>query len=111
MGRYVNFNNPHGNSPVLEGNTLYAGSNNPDIEDLNRDNSLNETEQYFQYAIDMYPGMNVDNHPYIVSVSEFGPDDFFDEQQLGWKWYQFRIPIHEYTSKVEAYRILDQYNM
>ncbi|MCB0538384.1 MAG: cell surface protein SprA, partial [Bacteroidetes bacterium] len=100
IGRYVNFNNPHGNSPVLEGNTLYAGSNNPDIEDLNRDNSLNETEQYFQYAIDMYPGMDVDNHPYIVSVSEFGPDDFFDEPQPGWKWYQFRIPIHEYTSKV-----------
>ena len=30
--------------------TLY-----PDAEDLNRDNTLNETEEYFQYIVDIKP--------------------------------------------------------
>lgn len=98
--RYKSYNSPSGNSPLLDGNTALSGSNSPDQEDLNRDNSLNENEQYFQYIIDLYPGMNVDNHPFIVSQTEFDATTFDDYPQPGWKWYQFRIPIYDYDSKV-----------
>lgn len=98
--RYRNYNNPSGNSPLLEGNTFLAGSNTPDIEDLNRDNSLNENEQYFQYIIDMYPGMDVDNHPFIVSSNTVPAGNYYDNPQPEFKWYQFRVPIYDYDNKI-----------
>ena len=91
--RYINYNNPHGNSPLLDGNTFLSGSNTPDQEDLNRDNSLNENEQYFQYIVDLYPGMDVDNHPFIISSNTVEAANYFDEPQPEFTWYQFRIPI------------------
>ncbi|MEJ2058497.1 MAG: cell surface protein SprA, partial [Desulfofustis sp.] len=52
LQRYRDFNNPHGNSrPNQGGNRISSGTNIPDAEDLNRDNTLNETEAYFQYRI------------------------------------------------------------
>jgi len=98
--RYSNYNNPSGNSPLLDGDTYLAGSNSPDYEDLNGDNSLSENEQYFQYIIDMYPGMDVDNHPYIVSSNTVEASDYFDNPQPEFKWYQFRIPIYEYDNSI-----------
>ena len=48
LGRYKNFNNPQGNS-ALAGDGLFSSAATllPDNEDLNRDNTLNETEAYF----------------------------------------------------------------
>ncbi len=100
ISRYRQFNHPNGNSPILDGNTFLAGSNTPDQEDLNRDNSLNENEQYFQYIVDLFPGMNVDNHPFIVSSNTVPADNYFDEQQPEFNWYQFRIPIYDYDAKI-----------
>jgi cell surface protein SprA len=58
LGRYKHFNNPQGNSPIATGNSQFspAATLYPDNEDLNRDNTLNETEEYYQYAIDLEPG-------------------------------------------------------
>lgn len=100
IDRYRTFNNPSGNSPLLDGNTFLAGSNTPDQEDLNRDNSLNENEQYFQYIVDLFPGMNIDNHPFIISTNVVPANSYFDEQQPEFTWYQFRIPIFDFGAKV-----------
>ena len=64
LGRYKNFNNPQGNSPIATGNSQFspAATLYPDNEDLNRDNTLNETEEYYQYAIDLKPGMDIGNY-------------------------------------------------
>jgi cell surface protein SprA len=99
--RYKNFNNPHGNSPILSGNEQNAGTNLPDIEDLNRDNSLNENDAFYQYIVDLYPGMNVENHPYIISVIENeGFESYGNIMLPDYKWYQFRIPIREYDARI-----------
>ncbi|MGB1247660.1 MAG: cell surface protein SprA, partial [Chitinophagales bacterium] len=101
VGRYKDYNSPHGNSPLLTGNNSnQSGSNTPDQEDLNRDNSLNENEQYFQYLIDMYPGMDVENHPYIVSTTQVAPFEREGVELPEFTWYQFRIPVREFDSKV-----------
>ena len=69
LGRYKAFNNPQGNSPVANATSSQfspAATLYPDNEDLNRDNTLNETEEYYQYAIDLKPGMDIGNTKYIT---------------------------------------------
>ncbi len=100
LERYKNFNNPQGNSPInAGGNQVVASTLYPDNEDLNRDNSLNENEEYFEYKIQIKPQfMNV------------GDNFITDKRSLSIKyengttgsetWYQFRIPIRNYSNKI-----------
>jgi cell surface protein SprA len=103
LGRYKKFNNPEGNSPISN-NTTYSSAATlyPDAEDLNHDNTLNQTEQYFQYIVDIKPatapemsiGTNyiIDKKPVTVNL--------VDGTQRVETWYQFRIPIASYDNKV-----------
>jgi len=98
--RYKDFNNPHGNSPVTELNTEFtnSGSAIPESEDINRDNSLNETEAYYQYRVRIDPNMNVGEN-FIV-------DKKFTEVTLPngriqvEPWYQFKVPIRSFDHAV-----------
>ncbi|MDB5284997.1 MAG: hypothetical protein JWO06_4072, partial [Bacteroidota bacterium] len=50
LTRYKNFCGVEGNSPVQTNSiATTAGTNLPDKEDINNDNTLNEDEEYFQY--------------------------------------------------------------
>jgi cell surface protein SprA len=101
LGRYKDFNNPQGNSPIATGNSQFspAATLYPDNEDLNRDNTLNETEEYYQYGIDLTPNMNVGTTKYVTDKQQItvrlanGSSSIED-------WYLFRIPIKDYESKV-----------
>ncbi len=97
IARYKNFTGVEGNSPV-QTNSIQstAQTNLPDKEDLNKDNTLNENEEYFQYEVNLKPGMDVGNNPYIVSKVEGTGQDGSGVPN---RWLQFRIPIHEYTSR------------
>ncbi len=46
LARYKKFNNPQGNSPIADNNSQFSSAATlyPDQEDLNHDNTLNETE-------------------------------------------------------------------
>ena len=62
IDRYKNYNSPDGNSPTSEmSDTMNAdryttsASTLPNIEDINLDNNLSETESYFQYKIELDP--------------------------------------------------------
>ncbi|HEY0680592.1 MAG TPA: cell surface protein SprA, partial [Chitinophagaceae bacterium] len=97
LGRYKNINNPHGNSPVASGDQQFvtAFTLYPDQEELNRDNTLNELEEYFQYRIDLEPSELQVGRNYITDIRDFTPNGGVRE-----KWYLFRIPIAEYEKKV-----------
>jgi len=102
--RYLNFNNPHGNSPVTDLNTQYttSGSTIPESEDINRDNALNETEAYYQYRVHLAPStdprMSVGSN-FIVDKKE--TDVKLDNGRTQKEtWYQFKIPISEYEKTV-----------
>ncbi|WP_147203419.1 T9SS outer membrane translocon Sov/SprA [Segetibacter aerophilus] len=101
LGRYKNFNNPQGNSPIATGNSQFspAATLYPDNEDLNRDNTLNETEEYYQYAIDLKPGMDVGNTKYITDRQVI-PVRYADGSSKNENWYLFRVPIADYEKKV-----------
>jgi len=104
LARYKNFNSPQGNSPIAKAGSNFASAFTlyPDSEDLNRDNTLNEAEEYFQYRIDFKPsgdpimqvGQNfiADKKAVTVTLS-----DGTKQSQI---WYQFRVPITAYNKKV-----------
>jgi len=101
LKRYKNINNPHGNSPVANTSDEFTNAFTlyPDQEELNRDNTLNEIEEYFQYRIDLYPGMTTQNHPYITDSREANVT-LANNTRRTEKWYLFRIPIKEFQAKV-----------
>ena len=92
IDRYRSFNNPQGNS--LGENA--SATNVPDTEDINRDNTLNEKEAYFEYNIpltsDGEGGIERDGNNFIVDEVEVN-------ENSGVKWYQFRIPVDEFNDK------------
>ena len=100
LARYLKFNSPQGNSPVQTGNQTFSNSftNIPESEDINRDNTLNENEQYFQYRIDLKPNMNVGEN-FIVN-KQITPITFKNNQTSNAVWYQFKIPIRKYDQAV-----------
>ncbi len=101
--RYKNFNSPDGNSPISNGGEFSSAATlYPDAEDLNRDNTLNETEEYFQYIVDIKPKdapeMLIGNN-FIVDKKEV-PINLVNGTTRSETWYQFRIPIGNYERKI-----------
>jgi cell surface protein SprA len=101
LTRYKNFNSPQGNSPIADNNSQYtnAATLYPDQEDLNRDNTMNEAEEYFQYRVDVRPGMNTANNQYITDVRE-AHVDLPDGSSRIEHWYLFRIPVSSFQNKI-----------
>jgi cell surface protein SprA len=104
LKRYKNFNNPEGNSKVNDGSEFSSAATlYPDAEDLNRDNTMNESEEYFQYIVDIKPvndptmqiGVN-----YIVDKKTVNIAGLPDGSTRSETWYQFRIPIGSYNKKI-----------
>jgi len=96
LDRYKAYNGLEGNSPTSEQSPEdypTSGSLEPDVEDINMDNTLSETESYFQYKISLRPeDMEVGkNHitDMIVDTRERK-----NKKTTTVKWYQFKIPIY-----------------
>lgn len=66
--RYKNYNGTQGNSPVSVGDTDRGSTTVPDIEDINRDNTMNTINAYYEYEVNIRPGMNVGDPdaPFLV---------------------------------------------
>lgn len=99
LERYSRFNGPEGNSESAGGSsTLQASSNQPDSEDLDRNNSLNETESYFEYRIPLRGDGSggIELNEFITdsivgrNTAEFGPET----------WYRYKIPLDQFTGAV-----------
>ncbi|MBE7177078.1 MAG: cell surface protein SprA [Mucilaginibacter polytrichastri] len=105
LERYKYFNGTEGNSKTAEqsraelGLETSANTQLPDGEDANRDNSMSIADEYYQYRVSMRPqdmqvGRNfiTDRVPATVRLQ--------NGQTQTVNWYQFRIPIANYTSRV-----------
>lgn len=100
LKRYKNFNNPEGNSAVNDGSIFSSAATlYPDAEDLNRDNTMNEAEEYFQYIVDMKPDMQIGTN-YIVDRKSVAITGLPNGTSRSETWYQFRIPIGEYNRRI-----------
>ncbi|MBO4645783.1 MAG: cell surface protein SprA [Bacteroidales bacterium] len=102
LDRYKYYNNAEGNSPTdnqSPENYPTTGSNIPNMEDVNNDNTLSEDEKYYQYVIDLRPDrMNVGEN-YINDIYEAAPEPLPNGTRPTTRWYQFKIPI-KYPDKV-----------
>lgn len=91
LERYKQFNGMEGNSPISTGNQLFTPSNSnlPDNEDLNRDNTLADLEEYYEYEVDIKPGaLQVGRNNIVDKVTRSVNGDNVD-------WYLFRIPVRK----------------
>ena len=105
IDRYKNYNSPDGNSPTSEmSDTMNAdgyptsASTLPNIEDINLDNNLSETESYFQYKIQLDPNNMQIGKNYITDI--FEPPSSVLPNGKSIKWYQFRVPVSEFSKRV-----------
>ncbi len=110
--RYKRHNNPQGNSPTNVGNTVsQSGTNIPDSEDLNRDNTLSETEAYYEYKLHLEPDMTAsldDRDAGAIAPSRYIVDkvkasivvDPVGPVRQNVYFYQVKIPVDQYTSKI-----------
>ena len=102
LTRYKRYNGTEGNSAESSDTQESYGSSSrmtPDKEDLNEDHTLNENEKYYQYKISVRREDLVVGTNYIVDQRKSNvrlPNGMTEEVT----WYQFKIPIREYTNKV-----------
>ncbi len=94
--RYKNFNGPDGNSPASQQNTEgYPTLFNslPNVEDINRDNTLSESERYYQYRIELRPDKMTVGQNYIADIQQARNIPLENGTRGEVKWYQFKIPV------------------
>lgn len=97
--RYVGFNGLEGNSaqPPTDDGFTTASRFLPDMEDINRDGTMNESEAYFEYEIDLRHDGNggLEFNQFIVD-SLLG-DVVGGERRI---WYRIKIPVDQFTKRV-----------
>uniref|UniRef100_A0A2B4S086 Gliding motility protein SprA N-terminal domain-containing protein n=1 Tax=Stylophora pistillata TaxID=50429 RepID=A0A2B4S086_STYPI len=94
LERYKNYNNTEGNARFGSLNTENyptMGSNVPDAEDINNDQTMNTINAYYQYEISLNENDLVLGKNYIVDTKTTTRQTPLGDKQI--KWYQFRIPI------------------
>ncbi len=109
LARYKNYNNYEGNSPSsLSSSAGYstAGTSLPDGEDINQDYTLSESDSYYGYKFSISPSDTVVGSNYIVDTRyESVPVKGKPTEKV--KWYQYRIPIHEFDPTLTVGAIND----
>jgi cell surface protein SprA len=104
LARYSRYNGLEGNSKTAEqsraelGLATSASTSLPDGEDINRDNNMSQADEYFQYKVSVRPQD-------LIIGQNFITDRVTSQVKLqngttaSVNWYQFRIPIGNYTAK------------
>lgn len=100
--RYKRYNGTEGNTPDTFTDTNRGSTTQPDVEDINRDNTMNTIDSYFEYEIEISPASLSDpNNAFINDVKQDVQVTLPNgEVRNDVKWYQFRIPINQETSRI-----------
>ncbi|MCK8481939.1 cell surface protein SprA [Psychroserpens algicola] len=92
--RYKQYNGQEGNSPDIFTDTNRGSTPQPDVEDINRDNTMNTIDSYFQYEIEINQATLNENNPQINDIKQRDVT-LPNGQTASVRWYQFRVPIGE----------------
>ncbi|TYC10708.1 cell surface protein SprA [Bizionia gelidisalsuginis] len=104
LDRYKRYNNVQGNSPDNFSDTNRGSTTQPDVEDVNRDNTMNTIDSYFEYNLDItrqnLPINSLNEITTNNPIGEFIKDLKIrprvmpngDTEQI--RWYQFRVPVN-----------------
>ena len=118
LTRYRKFNNQEGNSPVNNTDNLNPSATNlPDMEDLDRNNSLNENEAYYRYKISLKSrtqevpntggaqirGLDLQSPELQDLITD---TVVFQRNGQYYVWYRFKLPL-DYTQRQQIGGIQD----
>ncbi|MES2747775.1 MAG: cell surface protein SprA [Bacteroidota bacterium] len=100
VNRYRNYNNVQGNSPTDVTDDNRGSTTVPDVEDINRDNTMNTINAYYEYRISINPAaLRTVGQNYVtdIKVSDVTlPNGDIAKA----RWVQFKIPITQYINTV-----------
>jgi len=103
LQRYKKYNGHEGNSATTEASVNLnkegyptQATNSPDIEDINQDNNLSETESYFQYKISLRPSDMQVGTNFITNVQTYQNGNKTE------KWYQFKVPVRDFEKRING---------
>ncbi len=94
LERYKNYNGTEGNSPTDVTQDNRGSTTLPDVEDVNRDNTMNTINAYYSYEVELRPGMNSTTNRYIsdeININRELPNGDI----IPVRWVQFRVPIRQ----------------
>ncbi len=95
VNRYRNYNNTQGNSPTDVTDDNRGSTTVPDVEDINRDNTMNTINAYYEYSISV---RNTDleandvGSNYITDIRETEVELPSGNTTTA-RWIQFKIPL------------------
>jgi cell surface protein SprA len=106
LQRYERYNGLEGNS-ASTGLAVQSATNIPDAEDVNRDNSFEENEAYYEYKIDFKSspfgidsGIDTRGLKYFVETLIDNKQNTLSQvPPTGRIWHHFRIPIDAFSGK------------
>ena len=101
LDRYKRINMPQGNSPDSDQQTEGYDSSYktfPDVEDINQDYTLNEYERFLQYHVSIRPQDLQLGQNFITDIREASVPLRNGNRETV-RWYQFRIPLSQYSYK------------
>ncbi|WP_449406417.1 T9SS outer membrane translocon Sov/SprA [Pareuzebyella sediminis] len=102
LNRYLNFNNPQGNSPVQVTNNNRGSTTLPDVEDIDRDLTMNTVNSYYQYRIKIKPNTTI-NDKYVTDIRdslELSGNRIPDGSTVRTRWIQYKIPLSDFEKAV-----------
>ncbi len=103
LQKYRKFNGQEGNSKASSGQNVQSATNIPDAEDVNRDNSFDENEAYYEYEIPLNPLPTAGNDTASENMDsknlKYYIEQIKDGAGSGRRWYHLRVPISDYAKK------------
>ncbi|MDR2918552.1 MAG: cell surface protein SprA [Tannerella sp.] len=92
LTRYKYYNGTEGNSVSSEDNS--SAKTTPDVEDINQDNTLNDSENYFEYEVALNP-KNMEIGSNFIVNKRAKEVKLANGTRTTTTWYQFKIPIKD----------------
>lgn len=108
LERYKYYNGLQGNSPVTVTDSNRGSTTLPDVEDINRDNTMDEINAYYEYHVDINPNIT-EASPYVTNIQDLSgsasipiPGSDAPGEVTAARWIQFKIPIAQFENQVGA---------
>ncbi|MES2545073.1 MAG: cell surface protein SprA [Bacteroidota bacterium] len=100
--RYKKYNGTDGNSPIDVTDTNRGSTTIPDVEDINRDNTMNTINGYYEYSIDLHKNMMVGVDKYVTDIRENIPAVNLPTGATSTtaRWIQFKIPVSQFENTI-----------
>ena len=101
LERYLDYNNVQGNSPTQVTNTNRGSTTLPDVEDIDRDLTMNTVNSYYEYRIAIKPNTTI-NDKYVTDIrtNVLSGTEIPDGSTVNSRWIQYKIPLSDFTNAV-----------